>query len=795
MEAKKLVIGIDLGSADSYVAYVGKGAIDVVQNEVSQRKTPTLVGFTDRERLLGDQAFSQFKSNVKNSVRNFKHLLGQKMDSPSVETETFWATSNLVADSDGYASCSVSYKGETSVFSATAITAMFLTKLKDITEAWCQGTVADVVIGVPSYFSGYQRTALLDASKIAGLNVLRVMNEHTASALEYGYFRTNDFDVEKPQTVAFCQMGHVVFSVAIVQFVRGKLTVLCERSEKVGGRDMDECLMRTFAATFKKKTGCDVLSNKKALVKLEDAVTKCKKILSANSEASVSCECLMEDEDFGSNVNRADFLETCKPLMQKVNDCLEGAKAGCGLPASAIDSVEICGGASRVPWVKEMCSKAFGGKELSTTMNADECVARGCALQAAILSPLYKVREFKVEDTSPLPISLGWKSVANGNAETQAALGERSAVIFPENTLMNLVKVLTFYRKDSFELKAAYAEEKKQGVPKELGAYSIQVPAAVDFKKIKVKAALTVHGTFELQSAQMVEEDTEETANAENQQPEAVSKKENGSGDLKRQSEDSTNKEPDKKKRKFKRTDLTVTCSGCPGLAADELAKRKGVEVQMIKEYHEIVEVNARRNDLESYILTMRSSIGDGGKYAAFITDADRPTLSSQLEKAEDWLYDHMDDGKQAIIAKLDELRVLGDPVINRCKENDERAGRIASFEKATAALKATAQLPANVEKGKSVEKACDDAMQWLAALVEKQEKLSKHENPVLLCSSIDARHEELSKLADSVLGGRGDTSPGELPGGSPDAKQHEDEPSSQVSGGAGARAGAMEVD
>merc|ERR1719163_1816689 len=147
-------------------------------------------------------------------------------------------------------------------------------------------------------------------------------------------------------TVAFCSMGHTLFSVSIVQFVRGKLTVLCERSDKVGGRDMDECLIRTFAEQFKKKTGCDVLSNKKAAFKLEDAVTKTKKILSANSEASISCECLMEDEDFSSTIDRADFLKMCEPMMKKVNDVLEAAKDGCGVPLSSIDSVEMCGGSS-----------------------------------------------------------------------------------------------------------------------------------------------------------------------------------------------------------------------------------------------------------------------------------------------------------------------------------------------------------------------------------------------------------------------------------------------------------------
>mmetsp|Transcript_79931 Transcript_79931/g.226103 ORF Transcript_79931/g.226103 Transcript_79931/m.226103 type:complete len:795 (+) Transcript_79931:59-2443(+) len=791
----QLVIGIDLGTSDSYVAYVGKGTIDIVQNEVSQRRTPTLVGFTDRERLLGDGALSQIKSNTKNTCRNFKHLLAQKPDSAGAEAEAFWATARLEEDRDGGLGFGVNYKGEQAVFSAVEVTAMFLTKLKDITEAWCQGKVADVVVGVPSYYTDFQRTAVLDAARIAGLNVLRVMNEHTATALEYGYFRTNNFDPDKPTTVAFCQMGHAVFSVSIVQFVRGKLSVLCEKSEKVGGRDMDECLVRTFAQQFQKKTGCDVLSNKKAQFKLEDAVTKTKKILSANAESSISCECLMEDEDFGSSISRADFEEMCKPMMKKVSDVLEAAKAACGLPATSIDSVEICGGASRVPWFKEMCSKAFGGKELSTTMNADECVARGCALQAALLSPLYKVREFKVEDTMPFPISLGWTSpfpvASDGD---QPGPGERSAVVFPGNSLMNLLKVLTFFRKEPFELKAMYSDEKglHPGSPTELGSYTIELPAQLQEKQVKVRAALTLHGTFAIQGAQVVEEEREEAPEA-NGGPGG----EEGHGAAERRPEEEKGR-----RRKLRRTDLAVSASGRPGLAPGEVEQRRRAEEAMVAETREIEETNARRNDLESYILNMRSSVAEGGKYGAYIKEADRAALSEQLERAEDWLYDHLDEGKQVFIGKLAELRVLGDPAERRFKEEARRPELISGLEEAAASFKATAVKPGakhkNVDKDrlKSLERACEDALAWLADMKPRQAKVLKSDDPVLDCASIEARSEELSRLADAVLEGRGDLASDHgllmSPLMSPDV--HEEEQGDKR-GDADARPTAMDVD
>ncbi|CAE7232123.1 Hspa4 [Symbiodinium natans] len=735
------VIGIDLGTADSYVAYIRGGAIEVVQNEVSQRKTPSLVGFTDRERLLGDTALSQIKSNAKNTCRNFKHLLGQRFDSPAVEAEKFWSTCPLVQTEDGFTGYSVNYKGETTHFSATEVTAMFLTKLKQVTEAWCGAKVADAVIAVPSHFSDFQRQALLDAAAIADLHVLRVVNEHTATALEYGFFRNSNFDTEKPSTVAFCQMGHSNFSVAIVQFLKGELTVLCEKSDKVGGRDMVECLIRTFAEQFNKKTGCDVLTNKKACFKLEDAVAKTKKILSANTEAGVSCECLMEDHDFSGNVDRETFLEMCKPMMKKVSDVLEAAKASLNLSVGAIDSVEICGGAARVPWVKEMCSKAFGGKELSTTMNADECVARGCALQAAILSPLYKVQDFKVEDSCKFPISIGWQMPANSDG-SNGNTKDVTSVVFSTDSVLNLLKVITFKRKGPFDLTVSYAAEKlPSGTPKDLGIYTIEVPLQDVPKKVKVKTVLTLHGTFCVQSAHLVEEEEDAPM------PDAADQEAS-------------------RKRKIKRTDLSIKKKGCPGLSETLLKVSKEKEERMIQDMQEVIETNARKNDLEAYILTMRSSIADGGKLKGYIKEEDSLMLSKQLESAEDWLYDHPDDPKEAFVKKLEELKVLGGPAEARHRDDVRRPELIHSLEEsitrfkaASASQKPTRSITDNA-KLQGLEKTCEEVQQWLAELKEKQSKLSKLDDSVLTVDSLKAKTDELVKLADSILGQGESTTP-----------------------------------
>jgi len=795
MVSKSAVIGIDLGSSESVVAYVGKGVVDIVQNEVSKRNTSSLVGFTSRERLLGDAALAQIKSNAKNTCRNFKHLLGQKVDAALVDKEHFWSTSSLAAADDGFAGYDVSYKGEQRVFSGPQVTAMFLTKLKEITEKWCQASVADVVIGVPSYYSDVHRQALLDAAKIANISVLRLMNENTATALAYGIYRSNEFDPEKSCTVAFCSMGHSIFSVSVVQFVRGKLHVLCEASDKVGGRDMDECLMRVFAGQFKKKIGCDPLSNKKASFKLEDAVTKTKKILSANNEATVNVECLMEDEDFASNINRADFEDMCKPMMDKTYAVLEKAKAASGVPPEQIDFVEMVGGASRVPWVKRMCSEAFGGKELSTTMNADESVARGCALQAAMLSPLYKVRDFIVEESSPFPVSVSWIG-SSADAEAKEEDGEivmaggegesMTSTVFPAGSGMNVLKVLSFHRKGPFELTAQYPDGSMlvPGTALGLGSYRIELAPSADVKKVKVKAKLTLHGTFAVEGAEIHEEEEyEEKSKEKRELPAEDGQEQAGAGgqDAGAQPENAgdganaegsaagkeTAKPAEKKyewvevtktKKRTKRTDVNIVATGILGLAVEKLQARTDEEFAMQAEMRDIIETDEKRNDLESYIFSMRDKISTSGEYGAFIADADRSAFNSSLTAAEDWLYDNEDATKVQYVDKLNELRTSGDPVAWRFHENSVRAEWIQAVEGTITNYKVAAETPGEVyghipaEKLGKILQACAELKQWLDTMKAKQDTMPKTTTPVLLCADMETKNKELAKVADEIL-------------------------------------------
>eukprot|EP00747_Dinoflagellata_sp_TGD_P110146 gnl/TRDRNA2_/TRDRNA2_170883_c0_seq2.p1 gnl/TRDRNA2_/TRDRNA2_170883_c0~~gnl/TRDRNA2_/TRDRNA2_170883_c0_seq2.p1 ORF type:complete len:638 (-),score=230.19 gnl/TRDRNA2_/TRDRNA2_170883_c0_seq2:54-1967(-) len=594
-------------------------------------------------------------------------------------------------------------------------------------------------------------------------------------------------------------MGHSMFSVSVVSFVKGKLTVLCEKADKVGGRDMDECLMREFASQFEKKHGMNPLGNKKSMIKLEDSVGKTKKILSSNSEAGISVECLMEDYDFAGNITRDDFQKMCQPMMDRVKAVLESAKAACGLSMDEIGFVEIVGGASRVPWVKEMISEAFGGKELSTTMNADECVARGCALQAAILSPLYKVRDFTVEDTAAHAVQISWvgSSPEDGAKEDDGdekmaatADGDKSsAVVFPENSTLNVTKMLTFWRKTPFELKASYKDEKAlmPSVSPNLGKFMVELSPQEKAAKVKVRVKLTLHGTFAVEGAQLVEdEEYEETVKEKRElppDPEAETKEgeekaeekkdgaEGENGDKKgdepmpdAQEEAPKKKEEKKyewvdvvkKKKRTKKTDIRITSSDLPGLTPEKIQVLKDCETAMIAEQREIVETDEKRNDLESYIFNTRDKLE--GEYAPFISSADKDKFNKDLQTAEDWLYDTEDATKLMYVDKLNELKVIGDPVVWRMKEAGLRSEWVDAVTGTITNYRAAAENPGDryghiaPEKLAKITAACGDLEKWLNEAKAKQDGMAKYERPALICAEMEKKNQELANMADAIL-------------------------------------------
>jgi len=782
MVTKAAVIGIDMGAMDSVAAYVGKGVVDIVQNEMSSRKTTTMISFTDQQRLLGDQALAQFKSNFRNTCRNFRHLLGRGMDAPDIEKERFWSTCELAESSDlGFVGYNVKYRNQPRNFSATQVAAMFLYKMKEVTESWCEAKVNDVVIAVPSYYTDVHRRAVLDAAEICGLHVLRLMNEHTATALGYGIYRSNDFEEKNPTTVVFVSVGHTTFSCCVVQFVKGKLVVLSEASDHtLGGRDMDELLIRYFAAEFEKKHKVDILKNKKSVLKMEDAVQRTKKILSSNSEATVGVECVYEDYDLNGKITRDVFEELCAPLMTKAHAVIDSAIKKCNIPLDEIHYVEIVGGASRVPWIQKLLSEKLG-KELSKTVNADESVARGAALQAAMLSPLFKVRDFTVQDQSAHSINIGWVGTAeaeeeDGNVpETLGAEGvSKTAPIFPAGSQFGLLKVLTFYRKGPFDIFAQYADanELLPGTDTNLGTYRVDLAPQTENKKIKVRAKLTLHGIFEIESAHMVEEEEYEDVTKQKKEivsdepmPQAEDKPAENAEPTNGDAKPEEKKEEEKKyewvevkvtKKRTKKIDIPVVASKILRLSPKELQDRKDQETALQAETREIREREAKRNDVESYIYNMRDKVN--GELREFSTQEQKDVFTKALNDAEEWLYDQYDAEAVVFVEKLAELEVFGNRIKMRKQEKEARAEWVPHLEQTLGTYRMCANSVGEeyahiaAEKKQAIIKECEVTEAWLQDLILQQNKTPDYEDAVLKAYEVQLKNDALVAMADPIL-------------------------------------------
>ncbi|KAH8547521.1 heat shock protein 70 family [Umbelopsis sp. PMI_123] len=731
------VVGIDFGNLQSVIAVARNRGIDVICNEVSNRATPSLVSFGPKQRFIGESAKTQEVSNFKNTVSSLKRLAGRSFQDQEVqEIEKQYINAELV-DVHGQVGVKVNYLGEQQSFSNVQLIAMYLTKLKETTAHELGGPVSDCVITVPGWFTDVQRRAILDASVIAGLNCLRLVNDLTATALGYGITKT-DLPEDKPKNVVFCDIGHSSYSVSVVSFIKGQLTVRGTAYDRhFGGRNFDQVIVDRLAAEFKEKYKIDVFSNNKALFRLRTAAEKCKKVLSANPQAPVNIESIMDDKDVATIVTRADFEEWAADTLVRVETPLKAALEAAGVSIEEIDSVEIVGGSTRVPAIKNAIAKFFG-KDVSTTLNQDEAVARGAALQCAMLSPVFKVREFRVHDVLHYPIKMTWAATPEEE--------ETEIVVFDKNNSIPSTKILTFHRREPFDLEAYYAnpEELPRGINPWVGRYTIKNVEAVNGEaaQIKVKARLNIHGVISVDAAYTVEEKIEEVE--EKQSPP-------------KEGEEAKPPVTKKVKKLVKKADLPVI-TGTTSLSRPVLEEFHEKEVSMYAADKLVHDTEEKKNALEEYVYEMRGKL-EGGAYSAFIDPSIKDKFVSELNTTEDWLYDEGEDATKSVyIAKLDELKKTGSPVAERYRESEERP-RSARYltqaiEQITREAMSTddkySHIPAH-EKQDVVDRA-DRARRWLDEQLAKQDKVAKHETPTLFSRDIAKEQEALYAFANPIL-------------------------------------------
>jgi heat shock 70kDa protein 1/2/6/8 len=399
-----VAIGIDLGTTFSCVGVWKDGQCEIIANDQGSRTTPSYVAFTDTDRLIGNAAKNQASQNPENTIFDAKRLIGRIFSDKSTQDDIKHFPFSVI-DKNNKPIIQATYKGELKDFQPEEISSMVLIKMKETAEAYLGTKVDSAVITVPAYFNDAQRQSTKDAGAIAGLNVLRIINEPTAAAIAYGLEQTKS---SEEKHILIYDLGGGTFDVTLLSIEDGVFEVKATAGDtRLGGEDFDTRLVQHFIQEFKRKHKKDLGESKRAVSRLKNACENLKKTLSSSTQATLEVDSLFEGIDFTSTMNRARFEELCGDLFRKTFDPVEQVLKDAKISKSQIHEVVLVGGSTRIPKIQNQLTDFFNGKALNKSINPDEAVAYGAAVQAAILSG---VKDTKIDDLLLLdvaPLSLG----------------------------------------------------------------------------------------------------------------------------------------------------------------------------------------------------------------------------------------------------------------------------------------------------------------------------------------------------------------------------------------------------
>jgi heat shock protein 4 len=749
-----------------------------------------MVGFGE-SRKMGEQATSGVSSNYKNTIKgSMKCLIGLAFDDPAAKKEfavnpglTFVPIPHAGANTKDTIGVKVNSAGVDSVVPIEAIAGMMIQHMAQVAaDTQKSAPPSDYVICIPVSYTDAQRRALLTACEMVGINtgILRLMHETTAVALAFGIFKDlkKEFVEGQPQHVLFVDMGATAFTCCVTTFEPGKLMVKSAYYDNdAGGRDFDwiiaEWLSAKFEAKYKGKLSGKPMENPKSVLKLLTAAEKAKKTLSPNGvkEVRIQLEMLLDELDFSVTLSAAEYEAMCAPLLARLRHPVEAALKEAGLTPADLSSCEIVGGSSRIGCVKRELTKILGGDvALSTTMNADEAVARGAALQSAILSPRFKVLPYDIQEAQPYPIQISWaddKSAAAESVEVDADGAEAptdSVVMFDRGLSFPIVRRVTLRRSGTFVVKAKYDDAAlTYGYPatkaREIADFAIETAKKGDDEnKVRVNVKQDIHGIIHLSSAQMMEELVEEEgAEAPAADGEADAAKTTASLPVAGDDDKKAALPP----KKIKKTNLEFKVTRPVDWTRDEVNKVYEAEVAMAQTDRIVQETADKRNELESYIYDMRDKVSSDSHYGPYGSDAEKADFAKRNEDMENWLYeDGFEATKAVYVEKLTELKKYGDPLKKRKLEAESRPA-------ATSSLKASLEVynkwvnesqadekyeHITDEERATVRGQCDEVSTWLYGMLDKQGGMAANQDPVLTVALLNSKQKELVDKCKPIM-------------------------------------------